>query len=73
MMKPLVVALSGAERWLGGGAGNVTNIQCKPFQNCHSESLLYNKYVLIKMLSHVPACVWQGINQKNNSIYNCFK
>jgi hypothetical protein len=27
---------------------DLTNVQCKPVQNCHHESLMYNKYILIK-------------------------
>jgi hypothetical protein len=39
----------------GGGGGDrrwgtVTNVQYKPNQNCHYESLLYNEYILIKFL-----------------------
>jgi hypothetical protein len=29
--------------------GNGTNVQCKSNQNCHYESQLYNKYILIKI------------------------
>jgi hypothetical protein len=32
------------ERWWGG----LTNIQYKPICNCHNESSLYNKCILIK-------------------------
>jgi hypothetical protein len=28
--------------------GNETNVQYKPNQNCHYESLLYNEYIVIK-------------------------
>jgi hypothetical protein len=39
-------------KWVGGGGGkkmvgNLTNVQCKPFQNCHNEFPLYDKYILI--------------------------
>jgi hypothetical protein len=42
-MKPLAIALSGAGRGLwgglgGDGGGDLTNVQCKPIQNCHNES-----------------------------------
>jgi hypothetical protein len=29
--------------------GNGTNVHCKSNQNCHYESQLYNKYILIKI------------------------
>jgi hypothetical protein len=36
--------------WVGAdGGGDLTNVQCKPIQNCHNESSLYNEYILIKM------------------------
>jgi hypothetical protein len=30
------------------GGDHLTNVQCKTIQNYHSESLLYNEYMLIK-------------------------
>jgi hypothetical protein len=50
-MKFLIIALSGIRRELRGGVdgGDPTNIQCNNVCNCHNESLLYKKYVLIKM------------------------
>jgi hypothetical protein len=33
----------------GDDEGNLTNVQYKAIQNCHNESPLYNKYILIKM------------------------
>jgi hypothetical protein len=40
----------GGEVYGGEDCGdNLTNVQCKVIQNCHSESPLYNKYILIKM------------------------
>jgi hypothetical protein len=35
---------------VGGGNGRdeITNVQCKALKNCHSESPLYKKYILIK-------------------------
>jgi hypothetical protein len=33
----------------GDGGGNLTNVQSKATGNCHSESPLYNEYVLIKI------------------------
>jgi hypothetical protein len=42
--KPLTVALSGGEKGVSGAGegeivgGDRTNVQCKPIQNCHSES-----------------------------------
>jgi hypothetical protein len=46
---PLVITLSGAGRELRGGGGwaDLTNVQCKLIWNCHKESPLYNKYILI--------------------------
>jgi hypothetical protein len=48
--KPLAIALSAAGRGLRrrDGGGDLTNVQCKPIWNCHNESPLYNKYILIK-------------------------
>jgi hypothetical protein len=48
--KPLVIVLSGAERGLRGrdGGDDLTNVQYKSIWNCHNESPLYNKYILIK-------------------------
>jgi hypothetical protein len=50
-MKPLAIALSGTGGSRRGGDDGVslTNEQCKPIQNCHNESPLYNEYILIKM------------------------
>jgi hypothetical protein len=31
------------------GKGNLTNVQSEASWNCHNESPLYNKYILIKM------------------------
>jgi hypothetical protein len=47
--KPLVIALSGAGRVLMGvdSGGYLDNVQCKPVQNCHNESPLYNEYILM--------------------------
>jgi hypothetical protein len=28
--------------------GNLTSVQCKPIRNCHSKSVLYNKYIQLK-------------------------
>jgi hypothetical protein len=49
-MKVLEIALSGAGRGLQGrdGWSNLNNVQCKAIWNCHSKSLLYNEYILIK-------------------------
>jgi hypothetical protein len=30
------------------GGGNLTNVQCKPTQNCHKEFPLYNEHSLLK-------------------------
>jgi hypothetical protein len=30
--------------------GDLTNIQYKPIWNCHNESTLYNRYILIKKI-----------------------
>jgi hypothetical protein len=52
MMKPLAIALNGTGMGLGGGedgGGNVTNVQHKPVWNCHNESFLSSKHILIKM------------------------
>jgi hypothetical protein len=48
--KPLAIALSGAGRGPRGRdiGGDLTNVQYKPIWDCHNESLLYNKYNLIK-------------------------
>jgi hypothetical protein len=50
-MKPFAIVLSGIRRELGGEMvrGDLTNVQCKAIRNCHNESPLYNKYMLIKM------------------------
>jgi hypothetical protein len=49
-LKPLAIALSGAGKGLQGKWWvNLTNVQCKAIQNWHSESPLYNEYMLIKM------------------------
>jgi hypothetical protein len=37
----------GLKGWDGGG--DLTNVQCKAIQNCHSEVPLLNEYMLIKM------------------------
>jgi hypothetical protein len=52
--KPLAIALSGTKRWLsrGGGEGNLTNIQCKPIQNCHNEA------PLIKMKEKISIAIF---------------
>jgi hypothetical protein len=50
-MKPLI---SKSFKWGKKGAkeeveeDDPTNVQCKPIQNCHKESPLHNKYILIK-------------------------
>jgi hypothetical protein len=50
-VKPLAIALCGVGR--GGPreerdcGGDLTNIQCEPIWNCHNESSLHNKYILI--------------------------
>jgi hypothetical protein len=46
----IVIFLSGAGRGLRGrdGRGDLTKVQYKPIWNCHNESPLYNKYILIK-------------------------
>jgi hypothetical protein len=48
-MKPLAIALSGVGRGLRGRfyGGELTNVQYNTW-NCHNESLLYNKYILMK-------------------------
>jgi hypothetical protein len=33
----------------GDGGDNLTNVQCKVIQNCHSEFPPYNEYIRIKM------------------------
>jgi hypothetical protein len=50
-MKPLAIALSGAGRRLKGadGGSGLTNVHCKPIWNCHNESSLYKKCILINM------------------------
>jgi hypothetical protein len=50
--KPLAIALSGAGSGLRGrdDGGNVTNAKYKYNWNCHYESTLYKKYILIKIL-----------------------
>jgi hypothetical protein len=50
-MKPLIIPLSGVGRGLRArdGRDNLTNVQCKPIQNCHNEFPLYNECILIKM------------------------
>jgi hypothetical protein len=53
MMKSLAITLSGAGSGLQGWeemvGGDLTNVQCKTFGNCHNESPLYNEYILIKI------------------------
>jgi hypothetical protein len=46
--KAPAIDLSGAGRGLRGrdGGGDLINVQYKPNQYCHYESLLYNKYIL---------------------------
>jgi hypothetical protein len=49
-MKPVAIALSGLRGAWGverDGGGDVINVQYKPVWNCHTESPLYNKYILI--------------------------
>jgi hypothetical protein len=50
-MKPLAIVLRGAGKGLGMGRwwGDLTNVLCKPIQNCHSESPRYHECILIKM------------------------
>jgi hypothetical protein len=51
-MKPLAITLSGVGKGLRGEDGSrddLANVQCKPIQNCHKESPLYNKYIIRKM------------------------
>jgi hypothetical protein len=50
--KPLAIALSGAEKGLRGrdDGGIVNNVQYKPNWNCHYQSILYNEYIVIKIL-----------------------
>jgi hypothetical protein len=66
MMKLPIIALSGTGKgWWGGGDGgdNLSNVQCKAIQNCHSKFSLYNEYMLMKVgkkksgfvLFHSPA------------------
>jgi hypothetical protein len=47
--KPLAITLSGASRELRGrdGGWDRTKAQYKPFWKCHSESPMYNKYILV--------------------------
>jgi hypothetical protein len=61
MKKPLVIALSGVRRGLRGrdDGGDITSIQCKPNWNCHYESPLYNKYILIKSFLKKENWKWQ--------------
>jgi hypothetical protein len=47
-MKPLAIVLNGeeeadVERW----GNDPTNVHCKPIQNCHNQSSMYNEYILI--------------------------
>jgi hypothetical protein len=38
-MKPLTIPLTGTEGKCGESSGDdLTNVQCKPIQNCHNES-----------------------------------
>jgi hypothetical protein len=37
-----------------GDRDNLTNIQYMPIRNCHNESPLYNKYILIKIFKKKP-------------------
>jgi hypothetical protein len=47
-MKPLTIAVSGVGLRGRDGGGDSNHVQqCKPTQNCHNESTLYNKYILI--------------------------
>jgi hypothetical protein len=47
--RPLAIALSGAGWGSRGrdGEGHITNVQYKPFWNCHNEYPLYHEYTLI--------------------------
>jgi hypothetical protein len=42
--------IKGGRRRLRGrdSGGHLTNMQYKPIWNCHNESPLYNKYILVK-------------------------
>jgi hypothetical protein len=48
-MIPFTTDLSGVERESRerDSEGDLTNVQYKPVQNCHNESPLYNKHILI--------------------------
>jgi hypothetical protein len=50
-MKPLAISLSEVGKGLKGrnGGGDLIDVQYKPIWNCHSESPLYNEYILIKI------------------------
>jgi hypothetical protein len=45
--KPLALSGAGREQRKRDGRGDLTNVQYKPIGNCHNESPLYNKYILI--------------------------
>jgi hypothetical protein len=69
-MKLLAIPLSGVGRSWGGrdGGGEITNVQHKPIQNFHNESLLYNKYILIKNFK--KKCI--GNSKVKKMISYCF-
>jgi hypothetical protein len=62
---------------LGGGDGrsNVTNVQCKAFQNCCNESPLCNEYILIKMeekiltIKHPEICIVVEPGEERKKIF----
>jgi hypothetical protein len=68
--KPLAFHLSGVWRGLrrGYGGGNLTNVQCKPIQNCCKDSSLYNEYILRKMINDFQENSNKQINKTKKSI-----
>jgi hypothetical protein len=71
-MKPLAIALSEAVRGFRGrdDRGDLTNIQCKPIQNCHNESLLCNEYIIIRikqnlLSSHIAVTRYTKLSTDN--------
>jgi hypothetical protein len=50
-VKPFAIALKWGRKglWKRDGGGYLTNVQYNPISNCHTQSSLNNKHILIKM------------------------
>jgi hypothetical protein len=74
-MKPLAIALSGAgERLMErDSGGDLTNVQYKPIQNCHNESLpvqwIYPNENKIKLNKENEISTWKGPHAHYNTVH----